>query len=84
MIFFIDYENVSSAGLDGIETLSEKDTVIIFYNMNSAINMKNHFALVNSKCQKNYYQVNQTSKNALDFQLSTYLGFMINKEKTFA
>ena len=33
--FLVDYENVNSSGLEGINCLDEEDRVVIFYGPNS-------------------------------------------------
>ncbi len=75
MIYLIDYENVSNNGLKGVELLEDNDRIIIFYSKNAGnISMKTHKNLEITKAEKEYIEVNVASKNALDFQLSTYLG----------
>lgn len=42
-IYLVDFENVKSKGLQGIDNLTETDTVIIFYSENSdTINFEMH------------------------------------------
>lgn len=83
MRYFVDFENVKNNGLVGIENLKKEDSIIIFYNDSSTINMKTHKALESALCQKEYVLVHEIRKNALDFQLSTYLGSFIPKENEF-
>ena len=33
--YIVDYENVNSAGFDGVEKLTENDIVIAFYSVNA-------------------------------------------------
>ncbi len=76
--FLIDYENVSASGLDGLETLSREDVVYIFYTENAdRLTFDAHRRLIESQAQIRYYKVESGTKNALDFQLSTYLGYLI-------
>ncbi len=78
-IFLIDYENVSSAGLDGLETRAEQDRVCIFYTENAdRLTFDAHRRLMESGAQVSYHKVESGSKNALDFQLSSYLGYLIH------
>ncbi len=77
MIFFIDFENVHSNGFMGIENLTEADKIIIFYPNNATISLDVHRKLEVSDVIKEYVQVNTGSKNSLDFQLSTYLGYAV-------
>ncbi len=74
-IFFVDLENVHSSGLEGIEKLGEKDRVFIFYTVNSqTLTVSAHLNIMNSPADIRYTEVSAGGKNALDFQLSTFLG----------
>ena len=79
-IYLVDFENVKSKGLQGIDNLTETDTVIIFYSENSdTINFEMHQKVLTSKADIEYFKVNVGGKNALDFQLSTLLGHLVAK-----
>ena len=79
-IFFVDYENVKISGLDGLLELNSADEVFIFYSENAdCITFDIHKNLNETKAQINFQKVEVGSKNALDFQLSSYLGFIINE-----
>ena len=52
MIALIDYENVNSNGLKGVENVSSKDKLIIFYKENSTITMSAHKKLESTKAEK--------------------------------
>ena len=80
MIALIDYENVGSNGLKGVESISSKDKIIIFYKENSTLTMSAHKKLELSKAEKEYICVKKSTKNALDFQLVAYLGLLCYKE----
>lgn len=82
--YFIDYENVHKTGFKGLLNLSSNDNVIIFYSGNAdKITFNLHKEIVDSKADITYFEVKAGGKNALDFQLSTYLGYLIgNKKKT--
>ena len=74
----IDYENIKD--LSNISTLSENDTAIIFYSKNAnSMTFETHKELSVCSAEIEYKFVDVGGKNALDFQLSTYLGFLINK-----
>ncbi len=80
-IFLIDFENVKSKGLEGIDKLEETDSVIIFFSENSdTLSFEMHQKVLSSKADIEYFKVSVGGKNALDFQLSTLLGFMVAKE----
>ena len=75
--YFIDFENVHSDGLKGIETLEKFSNINILYSDNS----KSMSLEVIEKAAKNNVKINAykivAGKNALDFQLSSYLGYFI-------
>ncbi len=74
-LFFVDLENVHSSGLEGIENLGKNDRVFIFYTVNSqTLTVSAHLNIMNSPADIRYTEVSTGGKNALDFQLSTFLG----------
>ncbi len=76
--YFIDYENVHAAGINSNAGLKAGDTVIIFYSANCAnITLDILENLFNKDVSVCAYGVSGGSKNALDFQLCTYLGYCI-------
>ncbi|MDY3793131.1 MAG: PIN domain-containing protein [Oscillospiraceae bacterium] len=76
-VFLVDFENVTSAGLAGIDKLSEDDTVYIFYTPNAAsLSFDAHKNIMTSAAKINYVSVTAGAKNALDFQLSSFLGYL--------
>ncbi|MBR3570001.1 MAG: hypothetical protein IKN96_04240 [Oscillibacter sp.] len=76
--FLVDYENVHANGLNGISGLSEEDKVIIFYSEKAeTITFGMHRRLNESKAEISFQKVPTGGKNALDFQLCTYLGYLI-------
>lgn len=80
-IYLVDFENVKSKGLEGIDRLSETDNVIIFFSENSdTLSFEMHQKVLSSKADIEYFKVSVGGKNALDFQLSTLLGYMVAKE----
>lgn len=77
MVYLIDYENVRN--LRGVGGLKENDKVIVFYTKNAnMIAVDDHVEIQNSKASVDFKQVH-TGKNALDFQLSSYLGFLVGQ-----
>lgn len=77
-IYLIDFENVASEGLSGITYLGEDDQVIIFYSNNSnRLTMKMHILIGKSVCDLQYFEVTVGGKNALDHQISTWLGYLV-------
>lgn len=80
--YMIDFENVKSNGLTGIELLNENDKVIILYSDKSdTISFDMHKKILESKSDIQYVKVRVGSKNALDFQLATLLGYLVAKNE---
>lgn len=76
--YLIDYENVNASGLNGIASLGADDAVFILYSANAdRITFDLHERINQSKATITTMKVMAGSKNALDFQLITYLGYMI-------
>ncbi len=76
--FLIDFENVKSAGLVGIETLGMEDQVVILYSQNSnTLSFEMHQKILTCEANVEYYQIRRGGKNSLDFQLSTLLGYLL-------
>ena len=73
-IYYIDYENVTSQGLKGIELLTESDEVNLLYSK-KAETMKIDILtqLLASRAKINFIPVHVGTPNALDFQLITLL-----------
>lgn len=75
---FLDYENVSKAGLNGIEKLDDKSILNIFFSKNTASMPAELVAKIsNSKCDVRFHEI-KPGKNALDFVLSSLLGYFIH------
>ncbi len=86
MVYLVDFENVNSAGLSGIQKLTKEDKVYIFYTVNAAsLSFTAHLNLLSCPAEVIYYYVASGTKNALDFQLASFLGYLISKgeEKNF-
>ncbi len=85
-IFLVDYENTRAAGFAGVDALGKNDEVYIFFSEHVAVLP---FAvlpdLLASKAKIDIRKVFVGTRNALDFQLSSFLGFracsMNEKEK---
>lgn len=76
--YLIDYENVHQAGLNGIEKLTENDNLVIFYTTNAeTLTFSLYEKLVSCKADIQLYKVQCGGKSALDFQLSTFLGYVL-------
>jgi hypothetical protein len=80
--YLIDYENTGENGLKGITELPEDSCVVIFYSENAdkiSFDMHQKFCICKTKLE--FRKINTGRKNALDFQLSTYLGYLIAKNE---
>ena len=81
-IYLVDYENVHNDGVTDIQKLSASDRVVIFYGDSiKSIPFETHVEMMASKAVIEYIETHKVAKNYLDFQLATYLGFLIGKGK---
>ena len=81
-IYLIDFENVHSDGLNGIEQLAENDICYVFYSEHAGVLTFNiHKKIIDSKAKIYYVEAQVGMKNALDFQLVSYLGYMIRENQ---
>ncbi len=77
-VYLVDFENVRSEGLKGVEELTSEDKVVIFYSKNAdAITFDVHTLLSKSPAEIETYRILRGGHNSLDFQLSTYLGYLV-------
>ncbi|MCM1174427.1 MAG: PIN domain-containing protein [Blautia sp.] len=80
--YLVDYENVKKDGLNGINELAKEDTVCIFYSDNAdTLTFDLHRRINESNAEIIFQKVEVGTKNALDFQLATYLGYIIAERK---
>lgn len=78
--FLVDYENVKIDGLNGIENRKKTDSVCIFYSKNAdKMSFDLHAVLNNTKAVISTQRVRVGYKNALDFQLTSFLGYAISQ-----
>ncbi len=79
-IYFIDYENTKVHGLLGLEKLGRFDKVIIFYSENAqSITIECMKSINATKAKVQLEQAEIGRHDFLDFQLSSYLGYMVKK-----
>ncbi len=77
-IYLIDYENTGVKGLYGIERLHEDDLIVIFYGPKTgAVPFDDHVKISSAVSHVEYIKTTKTAKNYLDFQLTTYLGYLV-------
>lgn len=78
--FLVDYENVQAHGLVGLSKLKSTDAVTVFYSdYADTLSFDLHIALNESRARVDFQKVSTGVKNALDFQLSSQLGYIINQ-----
>lgn len=78
MIYLIDSENTGSAWLGLMKGISKKDKVYIFATEKSSKITYSEAGLLADKWdQVDVVMVERGTKNALDFQLATYLGYLL-------
>lgn len=76
MNYYIDFENVKSGGMCGVDRLSENDKVIVFYTDETCrVTFDLMQKLMDTKAQKEFVEVKIVAQNSLDFQLVTRLGY---------
>lgn len=80
--YFIDYENVHADGFIGIESLGENDVVCVMYTEQSkAFSLELVEKIARQRARLESYKAGTGAKNSLDFQLASYLGYMIAKRE---
>lgn len=75
--YLVDTENVGSVWVDLIPTLGKQDCLLLFYTVNSSgISYEDLLKLAG---QEEKYEMIQcfTGRNGLDFQLVSYLGYLV-------
>lgn len=78
--YFIDYENVHADGFTGAENLGENDVVCVLYTEQSkAFSLELVEKIARQHARLESYKAGTGAKNSLDFQLASYLGYMIAK-----
>ena len=79
--YLIDFENVKSAGLITIQPmLKDGDHIYVFYSDKAnTVNIEILTVLRKMDIKIKYIKVQNGQKDALDWQLSTFLGYLIRK-----
>ena len=81
-VYLVDFENVRSSGIKGVDKLNPEDKVVIFYSKNAdAITFEAHKLLSSSPAEVETFMISKGGRNSLDFQLSTYLGYLVMENK---
>lgn len=80
MYIILDYENIGSLGLNGIDKLTSKDTVCLFYSEKAhTIDLEAIEMFKNTKATIKYIKVKKTAPNYADFQIVTLTGLILGK-----
>lgn len=81
--YFIDYENVHVDGFIGIENLGENDVICVMYTEQcKAFSLELVEKAARQRVRLESYKAGTGAKNSLDFQLASYLGYMIAKSES--
>ena len=81
--YMIDYENVMASGLNGIDKLKKGSVVCIFYSSKAdRIPMDIVVKIKKAKVKTCLIKTYVGRKNALDFQMVSFLGYLISKHQT--
>lgn len=78
--YLVDFENVGTEGIKGIKGVKKGDAMIVFYSENcksTTLDVLDKIITLNLKYTS--FKVKVGSKNALDFQLTSYLGYLIGQ-----
>ena len=78
--YLVDFENVRTDGIKDLKGVQEGDSMIVFYSENcksTTLDVLEKIIALNLKYTS--FKVKVGSKNALDFQLTSYLGYLIGQ-----
>lgn len=79
-IFLVDKENTGNRFINGLDKLTYQDKVIVFhYRQEGNIKNETLLALSKTKAAVEIRSMNTHTKNAMDFQICTYLGYLYSK-----
>lgn len=78
--FLVDYENVRTDGIKDLKGVQEGDAMVVFYSENcKSITLDVLDSIIALKLKYSGFKVKVGTKNALDFQLTSYLGYLIGQ-----
>ena len=84
--YLVDYENVNRDGLNGVGKLDSNNSVYIFYSEKAdSMTFGLHKRLMETEANVEYFKATVGTKNSLDFQLVSFLGYKIaqNEEESY-
>lgn len=80
--YLVDFENVRTDGIKELSEVNDGDAVVIFYSDQCKnITLDVIANMTRKKINLTCFKVKTGTKNALDFQLSSYLGLLIGQER---
>lgn len=79
-IFLVDTENIGTRFLTGKETLTAEDKIILFNNESSLVKTLQELTITKSAVEVKH--MSNHRKNAMDFQICTYLGMLVSQYGT--
>lgn len=78
--YLIDFENVRTDGIRDLKGVSEGDAIILFYSEQCKnISLDVIDSIMKLKVQYSSFKAKVGTKNALDFQLASHLGYLIGQ-----
>ncbi|RAN65274.1 PIN domain-containing protein [Dolosigranulum pigrum] len=79
-ITLVDYENISKKFISYCEELTKRDYCFVFYSKaDNTMQFEKVNELLQLDCKVEFIQVINGSANALDFQMSSYLGYFLQE-----
>lgn len=79
-MFFIDLENINASGLEYVKTITQGDRYYVFYSdACSDISEETIMRIRDNGGSIKLYKVENGTGNALDFQLSSFVGYVIRE-----
>ena len=82
--YYIDYENVRGAGLNGVENLRAGDKVVVLYgSKDSALKLGQVQNVLNSPAEVQFIKVETGKHDALDFQLVALMFLKMKKKRDY-
>lgn len=78
--FLIDFENVNADSIKDLSGVQKGDALVVFYSENhKSITLDILNSVLELKLKYSGFKVKVGTKNALDFQLVSYLGYLIGQ-----
>ena len=63
--YLVDFENVGVGGMDGVEKLSDRDRVVIFYGKQAAaVPFERHIEIASSRAEVRYIKVDTSTRTS--------------------